>query len=133
MRGHYGDYLLVGDSGYAIKRYLITPLANTRTAAENLFNESLIRTRNPIERTFGIWKRRFPILAFGIREKFDRIKAIIIATAVLHNMAKLYNDPLSDINAAEEEAINFVHLPAQNNVEGYIQRRQQFNTLPINS
>ncbi|KAK5650112.1 hypothetical protein RI129_001141 [Pyrocoelia pectoralis] len=124
-RGHYGDHLLVGDSGYAIRRYLITPLGNTRTAAENLFNESQIRTRNPIERTFGIWKRRFPILSLGIRVKLERIEAIVIATAVLHNIAKLYNDPLPDINDEEVEAINFVNVPGQN----FVERDREGNNL----
>ncbi|KAJ8940706.1 hypothetical protein NQ318_009109 [Aromia moschata] len=49
----YGDGLLVGDSGYAIKPYLITPLSNPNNPAEHLFNEAQIRTRNPIERCFG--------------------------------------------------------------------------------
>jgi hypothetical protein len=50
----YGEgSVVVGDSGYRLKSYNITPLANPRTAAENLFNESSIRTRNPIERCFG--------------------------------------------------------------------------------
>ncbi|XP_030762453.1 putative nuclease HARBI1 [Sitophilus oryzae] len=65
--GVYGNNLLLGDSGYGVKPYLITPLANPTTRAENLFNEAQIRTRNPIERCFGVLKRRFPILATGIR------------------------------------------------------------------
>lgn len=47
--------------------FYITPLQNVNTPAENLFNEAKIRTRNPIERAFGVWKRRFPILSTGIR------------------------------------------------------------------
>ncbi|KAJ8935647.1 hypothetical protein NQ318_010555 [Aromia moschata] len=47
------DSLIVGDSGgYPIKSYLITPLLQTRNAAEALFNESQIRTRNVVERTY---------------------------------------------------------------------------------
>ena len=45
-QGIFGDNVLVGDSGYAIKPYFITPLRNTNNEPENLFNESLIRTRN---------------------------------------------------------------------------------------
>lgn len=85
-RREFGENFLVGDSGYGIKSYLITPLRNPVTQAEQLFNESQIRTRNAIERCFGVWKRRFPILALGIRLKTESIEAIIVATAVLHNI-----------------------------------------------
>ncbi|XP_031334620.1 putative nuclease HARBI1 [Photinus pyralis] len=103
--GDFRGYLLVGDAGYAIKPYLITPLRNPITRTENLFNESQIRTRNPIERCFGVMKRRFPILSFGIRQRAEKVEAIVIATAVLHNIARNFNDALPDINEEEQEAI----------------------------
>ncbi|KAF7989187.1 hypothetical protein HCN44_007717 [Aphidius gifuensis] len=37
--GRYGDVLLVDDSGYALSSYLLTPLRNPQTPAENLYNE----------------------------------------------------------------------------------------------
>ncbi|XP_030761569.1 putative nuclease HARBI1 [Sitophilus oryzae] len=40
--GVYGDNLLVADSGYTIKPYVITPLLNPHTRAEHLFNEAQI-------------------------------------------------------------------------------------------
>ncbi|KAJ8935682.1 hypothetical protein NQ318_016800 [Aromia moschata] len=46
---HFGENVLVGDSCYGIKRYFITPLNNPQTPAERLFNETQIRTRNPID------------------------------------------------------------------------------------
>ncbi|CAK1602659.1 unnamed protein product [Parnassius mnemosyne] len=53
---------------------------------ERLYNESQIRSRNPIERLFGIWKRRFPVLALGIQVQLKNCLPIIVATAVLHNI-----------------------------------------------
>lgn len=42
-----------------------------------------------VERAFGIWNRRFPILSRGISIHLHRVLGIIIAIAVLHNLAIL--------------------------------------------
>jgi hypothetical protein len=90
--GRYGRYFLIGDSGYALKPYLMTKLTDTRNEAEDLYNESIIHTWNVVERLFGVWKKRFPILKFGMRIKFETIMPIIVATTVLQNIAVEMND-----------------------------------------
>lgn len=74
-----------------------------------LYKEAHISTRNVIERCFGVWKRRFPVLAYGLRLKLDTILQVIVATAVLHNIARNMNEeepPLpEDIN---EDELNYL-------------------------
>ncbi|KAJ8983281.1 hypothetical protein NQ317_010531 [Molorchus minor] len=107
--GNFEDSLIVGDSGYPIKPYLITPLHEVRNIADNLFNESLIRTRNVAERIYGVWKRRFPGLALGLRLKLDTIQAMTVATAILHNIARNNNEVEPPINQEEAAAIVLVN------------------------
>ncbi|KAK5647950.1 hypothetical protein RI129_002842 [Pyrocoelia pectoralis] len=104
--GQFGENsLVVGDSGYAVRNYLITPLRDPRTPAEHLFTESQIRTRNPVERCFGAWKRRFLCLALGIRLHASKVQAITVAAAVLHNIARFVNDTEPKITEEEEAAV----------------------------
>lgn len=70
--GYYGNALLLEDGGYASTSYTMTPLDNPRTPVEQLYNESQIRTRNTVERSYGIWKRRFPVLAIGLQTKLNK-------------------------------------------------------------
>jgi len=76
-----------------LKPYLLTLLINPITRAEQLYNESQIRTRNCVERRIGVWKRQFPSIASGLRCKWQTSLSIIVATAVLHNIAIQMNEP----------------------------------------
>nr|CAH7762395.1 unnamed protein product [Callosobruchus chinensis] len=64
------------------------------TAEGRRYNSSHIKTRNPIERLFGVVKRRFPILMYGCRLKVETFLNIIVAAAVLHNRALTDGDEL---------------------------------------
>lgn len=109
-----GNGILLGDSGYPVRHYLITPLNNPHTPAEILFNESHIRTRNIIEKTFGIWKRRFPVLSLGIRCKMELCQKIIVATAILHNICRLRNEEVPEEHYIEEEMYEDIHINNEN-------------------
>ncbi|RUM30001.1 MAG: hypothetical protein DSY42_05315 [Aquifex sp.] len=95
--GAYRGFLL-GDSGYACQPYLMTPCLNPATNKERRYNLAHARTRNSIERAFGIWKRRFAILSCKTRTNLRTANNIIVACAVLHNIAIE-----SKLNLEEEE------------------------------
>ncbi|KAI8114680.1 putative nuclease HARBI1 [Lucilia cuprina] len=60
----------------------------------NLEDAYWIATRNPVERCFGVWKQRFPCLLDGLTISLSNAKTLIVALAVLHNIAIEENDPL---------------------------------------
>lgn len=62
------------------------------------------RTRRIVERTFGIWKRRFPCLSRGLQTKLLTSTTIVMACAVLHNLSLIFNDTLEE--EEEEEVKN---------------------------
>lgn len=56
------DGLLLGDSGYACRPFLMTPYINPVERHQRRHNSSRASTSSAIERTFGVWKRRFHVL-----------------------------------------------------------------------
>lgn len=66
------------------------------------------RTRIIVERTFGIWKRRFPCLSKGLTTKLSTSTTIVVACAVLHNLSLMFNDKLDDDDEELEDINNEV-------------------------
>ncbi|KAE9521512.1 hypothetical protein AGLY_018111 [Aphis glycines] len=97
--GEFNNNVILEDSGYALKPYMLTPILNPVGRIVMLFNESQIRTRNIIERCFGVWKRRFPVLSLGMRLQLKTMQAIIVATAILHNICRDMNEDLPEDNS----------------------------------
>lgn len=92
------DGLLVGDSGYALSPCLMTPVLLPTTQGERRYNRAHILTRNIVERTFGVLKKRFQILEKGMRFNPAKCGNIIVASSVLHN----FGIEVGDVFQADE-------------------------------
>ncbi|KAJ1150844.1 hypothetical protein NDU88_003632 [Pleurodeles waltl] len=81
---------LIGDSGYPNLSWLLTPVRNPRTRAEERYNEAHGRTRRVIEQTFGLLKARFRCLHMtggSLMYSPKKVCDIIVACCMLHNLA----------------------------------------------
>lgn len=96
--------VLLGDDGYGLTPFLITPYRSPTTVEEQLFNKCHSKARVTIEQSFGQLKRRFPILRYGVRLKLDRVATCVTACFVLHNVAKRLNDPDDFLSDEPENA-----------------------------
>ncbi|KAJ1179588.1 hypothetical protein NDU88_004822 [Pleurodeles waltl] len=86
----------VGDSGYPNLSWLLTPVRNPRTRAEERYNEAHGRTRRIIERTFGLMKARFRCLHMtggSLYYSQKKVCQIIMAFCMLHNLALRHQVP----------------------------------------
>ena len=86
------------------------------------------------EDTFGQWKRRFPVLR-SLRTFVPKSQNIILATAILHNMAKVwleedFSDDEEEEEDVEQDDVDVVIIPP-NIVAGEIRRRGQENRLRL--
>ncbi|XP_036144945.1 putative nuclease HARBI1 [Monomorium pharaonis] len=98
--------ILVGDAGYPSLPFLLTPIGNPVTDEETSYNIIHRRTRGIVERTFGVWKRRFPCLSRGLSTKLLTSTTIVVACAVLHNLTLILNDNLEEEDDEGAENIN---------------------------
>ncbi|CAI6355515.1 unnamed protein product [Macrosiphum euphorbiae] len=88
-------FYLLGDSGYALRPWLLTPIQNPANANEELYNKKQMHTRSLVERCNGLLKMRFRCLLKHrvLHYAPEKATAIINACVVLHNMCITYNEP----------------------------------------
>ena len=89
-----GDFgVLVGDSEYPLRRFLLTPFLDPSNPAEEKYNKAQILTRVKVECCFGILKNRFRSLLIPLRVMGSQKSAkVITAMMVLHNIAIHHRD-----------------------------------------
>ncbi|KAL5238488.1 hypothetical protein ACI65C_005898 [Semiaphis heraclei] len=84
------------DSGYPLRKWLLTPISNPTTDAEKYYNQKQMSTRSIIECCNGVLKMRFRCLLKDrtLHYKPEKASLIINACIVLHNMCITNNVPL---------------------------------------
>ena len=99
--------LILGDSGYPCRRWLLTPYLNPGTPAQRHFNAAQKKTRCIIEQAFGSLKRRWAILGSTsgcCRLTTDTVAKVVTACCVLQNIAIDRQQP--EVGIGEEAGIN---------------------------
>ncbi|XP_061642452.1 biogenesis of lysosome-related organelles complex 1 subunit 1 isoform X2 [Phyllopteryx taeniolatus] len=111
------DGWLLGDNGYQLKPWLMTPYITATTKRQRAFNHIFGRARSVIERTFGLLKMRFRCLDRSggtLQYSPKSVSAFFVACCVLHNIAirhgchfDLSEETLQDLRQREAE----LHVP----------------------
>ena len=131
---------LIGDSGYPLEPWLLTPISNPQTRKEELFNKTQIKARNTVERAFGVLKTRFRCLHKHRTLHYSPQKAAIIiySCAILHNILidnAVAIEDLDDIieydetDETEENIENLSEIGDNYLQEGRRMRNEYVNTL----
>lgn len=115
--------ILLGDGGYPAKPFLLTPVLNPQTQAEMNYNLHHAKARNVVERSFGVFKKRFSCLGpdSRLRLKVDTVLRVIMACSILHNLAIERNEN-EELSEKEDEGA-FNQGTGSDNVSGAAFRR----------
>ncbi|KAF7994290.1 hypothetical protein HCN44_003380 [Aphidius gifuensis] len=114
-----GKYMLLGDSGYPLRPWLMTPFIDPPSQSpQEAFNTAFCKARSMIERVNGILKMRFRcLLKHRILHYSPPTAAKIINTCVvLHNMAIIdgVDDAEADQVWLDNNAFGIIDEPATN-------------------
>ena len=122
------DGIILGDSAYPLRDWLLTPFLKPASAGENKYNEAIFPTRVTIERCNGVLKRRFHCLASILQYQPHKACKIITSCLVLHNMALEFGIPIEALNEnmhqQQQEADPGLEEMERGQITGRIKRQQ---------
>ena len=90
------DTWILGDSGYPLTRWLLIPVRNPTTRAEERFNSVHMHARSCVERCNGVLKMRWRCLTKPVMFRPERAARIIVACGALHNFALKHRMPFPE-------------------------------------
>jgi hypothetical protein len=97
--------VILGDSAYPLTDWLITPFPGEPDGAKGRFNAAQRSTRNLVERSFGVLKKRFFSLATGLRVKdMNFASKLVVSAMILHNLCIQTGDKEEEDGFQPEEA-----------------------------
>ena len=97
-----------------------------QVGAKQRFNEAHTRTRNTVERSFGVLKNRFYSLKTGLRVREMEFAAkLVICAAIVHNLCIDDDDDGQDFDDGDGGAPANQEAPVQANLAPVETRRQQ--------
>lgn len=96
---------LLGDMGYPLEPWLLTPYTDPVEEHEISFNARQVPTRKHIERAFGILKNTFRCLNSSRKLQYHPIRAanIIYSCFILYNFMRAHNFPMVEDDILAEE------------------------------
>ena len=103
----FNNAIILGDSGYSLSNWLITPIAAPSNEAEVNFNVHHKRMRRLIECCNGVLKQRFRCLNF-LHFKPNFAGEVVKACCVLHNLIITTRHEDFDIDTIEVSEHPFV-------------------------
>jgi len=110
--------VILGDSAYPCRDWLIPPFVGDPDGERGRFNEAHRRTRNVIERAFGLLKNRFTVLKTHLRlRSMEECCRLVICCVILHNMCLKFGDDADDLADADDHGEQDQAEPAENNPE----------------
>ena len=103
--------IILGDSAFPNKEWLIPPLHAPISEAERRFNASHTSSRAIIERAFGVLKQRFNVLKTPIRVKTPEYACEIIkCCAALHNLCLRFNGLPDQVVSEAVTDLSLIHI-----------------------
>ena len=118
----------MADSAYPCREWLISPFAGVPDGAQKRFNIAQRKTRNIIERCFGIVKNRFYALKTGIRlHNVEDASKFIMCGFVIHNLCIRHRNNGNDFEEREEEQADENLAQANQNDRALNRRLQLLN------
>lgn len=101
------EHVLLGDSAFPLKTYLMKPYAQKKTKGRTtIFNYRLSRARRIVENAFGILTWRFRIFLRPIEVKEDTVDDIILTACSLHNWLRVCSPTYLTATCVDQEDAN---------------------------